>query len=309
VLAAGGCALLLIVFPSAPALADPALLQVCAADRTWQRPTPEEMARTAWRDNRYVMRSAAGVDVWPVLVPYYIQHFLLFTLFSSGMSHAEDLTGLMPAHPAICAGSDDLQRSAAVEIWSIGYHVDHALVTADTLMVTVEPNGTASTGYEIAQTPRPPQEPWTARFVLADGTEVAAASPVHEVVATAVDDQVPDAGLPDGLPRPEEGHSVLDGAGSTIVDSAGRLTYARYLVLVPDGTTPSDEADTYRAIVTGAGFATSGPTTNADGSASFSIDASPNGDLGSGKVLVQQAMVPPIDGALTVSLTITYPLS
>jgi len=155
--------------------------------------------------------------------------------------------------------------------------------------VTVEPNATTSTGYEIIHAPRPPQDTWTARFVLADGTEVAAASPVHELLATAVDDDIADAGLRAGFPRPEDGRSVLDGVGSTTRDGSGRLTYARYLVLVPDGTTPSNEADAYRAAIGGAGFSASTPTTNPDGSASFSIAASSNGDSMSGTVLVQQA--------------------
>jgi hypothetical protein len=79
------------------------------------------MASTVWHDNRYVTRRAEGVGLVPVLVPYYTQHFLLFTQFSSGMSHALDLTGLMSARPAVCPGSDGLRNRAPVEIWSIGY--------------------------------------------------------------------------------------------------------------------------------------------------------------------------------------------
>lgn len=120
-LSSAWCALLLATFPTATASADMGQVQVCAEDRNWQRPAPEGMARTVWRDNRYVTRLATGVHVLPVLVPYFTQHFLLFTLFSSGSSHAEDLSGLMPAHPAWCARSDDLRERAAVEIWSIGY--------------------------------------------------------------------------------------------------------------------------------------------------------------------------------------------
>jgi hypothetical protein len=211
--------------------------------------------------------------------------------------------GLVSAQRFACS---DLRERAAVEIWSIGYHVQDTDVTDDTLVVTVEPNATTSSGYEIIHAPRPPQDRWTARFVLADAREVAAASPVHELVGTAVDDTVADAGLPDGFPRPEDGRSVLDGVGSTTRDASGRLTSVRYLVLVPDGTTPSDETDAYRAAIAGAGFSVSTPAMNPDGSASFSISGSPNGDSMSGTVLVQQASVPPIDGALIVSVEFAY---
>src|SRR5262245_60287094 len=50
--------------------------RVCAGDRTWQQPMPEGMARTVLRDNRYCGRTATGVDVWPVMVPYDMRHFL-----------------------------------------------------------------------------------------------------------------------------------------------------------------------------------------------------------------------------------------
>lgn len=53
------------------AAAETVPVQACADDRAWQRPTPEEMARTVWRDNRFVYRSTTGVGVWPVLLPYY----------------------------------------------------------------------------------------------------------------------------------------------------------------------------------------------------------------------------------------------
>jgi hypothetical protein len=55
------CALLLVAFPNATARADTVPVLVCTEDRAWQRPTPEEMARTVWRDNRYVIRSTARV--------------------------------------------------------------------------------------------------------------------------------------------------------------------------------------------------------------------------------------------------------
>jgi hypothetical protein len=300
------CALMLAVPSNMTAGAETVPVQVCAEDRVWQRPPPEEMARTVWRDNRYVCRSTTGVDVWPVLIPYYTQHFLLFTQISSGMSHAMDLTGLMPAHPPnLCAPSIDLERGATVEIWAFGYHVDGAELTTDTLTLTVDANASSTTGYAIVHVPRPQIEAWTARFRLPDGTPVATASPVHDVLP-ATDTQTPDASLPAGLPHPEEGSSLLDGAGSIVLDGSGRLAYARYLALVPDGTTTSQEADRYQNAIATAGFTTSTPATNADGSAMFSFVASPSPDALSGTVLVEEPSSPDIAGVMSVSLIFTY---
>lgn len=145
----------------------------------------------------------------------------------------------------MCAGSDALHQKAALEIGSIGYHADAADVTADTLTVSVEPNVTASTGDEIFQAPRPLQDVWTARFVVADGTEVAAANPVYEAVAMATDHQ-----------------GARCRSAERITASRGwPHRVARYLALVPDGTGPSEEADTYQAAVISAGFRTSEQST------------------------------------------------
>jgi hypothetical protein len=99
---------------------------------------------------------------------------------------------------------------------------------------------------------------------------------VHDVLPAA-DTQTPDASLPAGLSHPEEGSSILDGAGSIVLDGSARLVYARYLV--PYGTTTSHEADRYQNAIATAGFAATTPATNANGSAMFSIVASPNPDV------------------------------
>jgi hypothetical protein len=125
-------------------------------------------------------------------------------------------------------------------------------------------------------------------------------------VLPAADTQTPDASLPAGLPHWEEGSSLLEGAGSIALDGSGRLVYARYLVLVPDGTTTSHEADRYQNAIATAGFTTSTPPTNADGSAMFSFVASPSPDVLSGAVLVEETSSPDIAGVLSVSLIFTY---
>jgi hypothetical protein len=161
----------------APAQGGAAAVRTCREDLGWTRPSEVEMARTVWQDNRY--RDADGSVPWRMRA-YYERHFVLFTTpTGSGTSHAQDLTGLATARPfrpgEDCGSGFDpaLVTGHEVAIWAPGYRVTGATVAGDILSVVVMPNQPTTRGYHIVQTLRPTATTWSARFVLADGTEVA----------------------------------------------------------------------------------------------------------------------------------------
>jgi hypothetical protein len=155
---------------------DAAVVHTCRQDLGWSRPTEAEMGRTVWLDNRY--REPDGSIPWRMRA-YYERHFVLFTTpTGSGTSHALDLTGLSTAgsfRTELCGSGPDpaLVEGREVAIWALGYGVVGAAVGGQTVTVTVAANRPTTRGYHIVQVPRPTSSTWSARFILADGTEVA----------------------------------------------------------------------------------------------------------------------------------------
>ncbi|HEV8633714.1 MAG TPA: hypothetical protein VG370_05665 [Chloroflexota bacterium] len=176
-----------------PAAAAPVPVPVCAEDRTWRRPSPDEMARTVWRDNRYADPATGAVS--ERVLAYYTHHFFFMTIVTAnGVGKLLDWSGLATARPQGlgCAGGPAaLLERREVVVYVLGYRVAAADVTGSTLTLTVEPNSPAlDRGYAVVQAPRPGGL-WYARFVLPDGREVArAASPDQECCAAETD---PDA--------------------------------------------------------------------------------------------------------------------
>jgi hypothetical protein len=175
-----------------PAAAAPVPVAVCAEDRAWRRPSPAEMARTVWRDNRY---GDAATGVPQSHAPaYYTRHFLFFTFSTaSGASHALDMTGLRTSPrdgwptAALCMPAHDpaTGRAREVVVWALGYRVLGADVAGGTLTLTVEPNSPGlDRGYAIVKLPRP-DGAWSARFVLPDGREVARAPEPDRILCCA----------------------------------------------------------------------------------------------------------------------------
>jgi hypothetical protein len=192
VLAAGVAASLVW---AAAATAAPAPVRLCAEDRGWVRPSPDEMARTVWRDNRY-----GGPDGRPLpqALAYYRTHFLVLATESASIAgHALDMTGLASTHvTGLCGSGPDAELAAgrAVVVWALGYHVAAADVAGGTLTVTIEPNAAPDHGYEVVELARPPGDAWATRFVLADGREIAR-------VASPADLLAEETPMPAGLPK------------------------------------------------------------------------------------------------------------
>jgi hypothetical protein len=169
--------LLTVALPTPPVAAAPVPVRVCAEDRTWRRPGPDEMARTVWRDNRYVDAATGGVPEW--VLAYHTHHFFFITTpTANGVGKLLDWSGLATARPRGACGSTDaaLAERREVAVYVLGYRVAAAHVAGSTLTLTVEPNSPLlDRGYAIVQAPRPGGA-WYARFVLSDGREVARAS-------------------------------------------------------------------------------------------------------------------------------------
>jgi hypothetical protein len=309
----------LLVLPAALAAAPPAQarsgaapvpVQVCNQSQDWRRPGPEDMARTVWRDGRYVDFLAGTVNAR--VVAYYTHHFLFLTTVSaSGVGHTLNLTGLATSRAAPCGSSPDpaLDEGREVVIWVLGYRVAAADVTGSTLTLTVEPNSPAlDRGYAIVKAPRPGGL-WYVRFVLPDGREVARASSPDAICC--IDEPPPDAPLPAAFPRPANGLAVPDGAGSLQVETVAgheRVTQARYLALVRPGTAPVDLARRYAAALAGAGLEVTAVEPSGD-AASFALRGGRGGplaDLNAGRVTVELPAESDPVGTLLVSLTLEY---
>lgn len=129
-----------------------------------------------WANNRY--RNPDGT-IPPRRRAYYERQFVVFASpGGSGVSHALDLTGMMTAYPfpqgALCGwGGDELVQGREVAIWAIGYHVAGAAIASNVLTVGVVLTTPTTRGFHIVQMTRPRAQDWQARFVLADGTQVA----------------------------------------------------------------------------------------------------------------------------------------
>jgi hypothetical protein len=129
------------------------------------------MAASVWSDNRY--RNPDG-SVPAIMRAYYDRSFVVFTTPSgSGASHALDLTGIGQPPPArMCgdAATDGLLQQREAVVWALGYRVMRASVQGDVVDVEVQSTGA---GFHMAEIVRPSANPWTARFLLPDGREVA----------------------------------------------------------------------------------------------------------------------------------------
>jgi hypothetical protein len=146
-----------------------------------------------------------------------------------------------------------------VVVWAFGYTVTAATIAGDTLTLAVQPNVTTDRGYAIVQVPRPAADHWLLRCSM--GTQEVARTTVDAGHSRAdpLDEPAPDAGLPPGLPRPEEGHVLVGPSdyGELTVQTIGgrrRVTYVSYLALVAPGTTAVQVAARYAAALRAAGF-------------------------------------------------------
>lgn len=304
--------LLLLLLWWASAFAQPAEaavpVRICDQNQGWHRPDPQTMARTVWRDSRYVDFASGTINSRELA--FYTHHFLFFTtVTASGASHALDWTGLALARASPCGTGPDaaLERGQAVVIWILGYAFKNAAILGNTLTLTVQPNATAEQGYTIVEVPRPGAS-WIARFVLTTGRELARVSS-PELICCA-DEVPPDVAVPSTVPRPADGLAVLDGPGSLTVQAVAgqpRATDARYLALVAVGTPPLRVAERYAAAFRSAGFSVGAVSSTGD-TAAFTFTASPSTDhgLASGQVLVSPPPGRDVPGAVTVSLTLTY---
>ncbi len=304
--------LLLPLFWLAPALAQPGEaavpVRICDQNQGWHRPDPETMARTVWRDSRYVDFASGTINARELA--FYTHHFLFFTtVTASGASHALDWTGLALARASPCGTGPDpaLEQGRAVVIWILAYAFKSAAILGNTLTLTVQPNATTEQGYTIIEAPRPGAS-WVARFVLPTGDELARASS-PELICCA-DEVPPDVAVPSAVPRPADGLAVLDGPGSLTVQAVAgqpRATDARYLALVAVGTPPRRVAERYAAAFRAAGFSVGSVAATGD-TATCTFTASPTTDreLASGQVLVSPPPDRTIPGAVTVSLRLNY---
>jgi hypothetical protein len=156
----------LLVLPAALAAAPPAQarsgaapvpVQVCNQSQDWRRPGPEDMARTVWRDGRYVNFSTGTVG--DRILAYYTHHFFFLTSPTlNGVGKLLAWSGLDTARVMGCGGDYDpaLIEGGEVAIWVVGYRIAAADVTGSTLTLTVEPNSPAlDRGYAIVKAPRP----------------------------------------------------------------------------------------------------------------------------------------------------------
>lgn len=302
--------ILLLASPVQASSRAPAPVTICDQNATWHRPSPEAMAQRIWRDARYVdpLSGTAGQNE----LAFYTHHFFAFTGTSAGViNRALDLTGLAVASPRLCRpgaqGIPTLENP--IMVWIFGNTLRTASRDGGTLYLTVAPSTTLDEGYVIVEVPR-------ARLLVITSpagqnlTQLDLAHPVGDS-ATAIE-PLPDRTIPPSFPRPTNGRAVLDGADSLHVETIGgeaRATYARYLVLVPPGTTPLQVLQRYAAALRAVGFQVDPIAVDPEAEAygfTFSASSTSGRYIDAGRILAPRLADPSSPGAIQISLFLGY---
>lgn len=224
---------------------------VCDHNSAWRHPSPEAMARTIWRDPRYVDPRSGTVS--PAELGFYNHPVLAFRQTSAAaIRRALDLGGLAGAQLRLCppGAQESADIGNPLMLWLVENTLQGASREGDTLRLTVTPGS----GYTILEVPR------TALIEVAteNGQEMARID-LANLTGDCFMACAPrtDRAFPPGLPHPANGRAVLDGADSLhveMIDGRARATYARYLVPVAPGTTPREILRQYAAALQAAGF-------------------------------------------------------
>jgi hypothetical protein len=143
------------------------------------RPTPEEMAATVWRDNRYGDAETGSPNA--AAQAYYAGHIFVVPIASaSGIDHFLDMAGLRSASPVELPCETDPERAEAlsasreVEVWLLGYEAVAAWAHPDgSVWVDIQAHEDLNEGYEVLGVPRPDQTRVDMWFLSEDGMPLA----------------------------------------------------------------------------------------------------------------------------------------